>query len=221
MLLALDTATRTVGIALHDGTQVVAENIWVSDQHHTVELAPEVALMFRRASITADDLTVIAAALGPGSFTGLRIGLALASGLALAHHLPLYAVPTFDILVRSQPPRKEWMLAVIQAGGGRIAGVWYKWERGGWAPQGEAASMTWVEVRQAIQAPTYICGEVDPGGRRELEDEKLVQIADPVSCLRRPSHLAALVWEKVRAGEAADLSNLKPIYLHPRGGPAS
>jgi len=81
MLLALDTATKTMGIALHDGSQVLAESIWSGVGHHTIELAPEVALMLRRIGGTTATLSSIAIAQGPGSYTGLRIGMALAKGL--------------------------------------------------------------------------------------------------------------------------------------------
>ena len=59
--------------------------------------------------------------LGPGSFTGLRIGLALAKGMALARHLPVIGVPTLDILAAAQPVREENLVAILLAGRGRLA----------------------------------------------------------------------------------------------------
>src|SRR5690349_13904289 len=129
MLLALDTATRLISLALHDGKAVVAESTWVSDNYHTTELAPQVALLLRRAGIEAASLQALAVAIGPGSYTGLRIGLGFAKGLALAQggRLPLVGVPTLDGLMRAQPPHAGPALALVQGGRGRVLAVTYHW----------------------------------------------------------------------------------------------
>src|SRR5512137_2087890 len=120
MFLAIDTATRQISLALHDGHSVVAEQSWRTADYHTVELAPQTALLLRRAGTDPARLAGVAVAIGPGSYTGLRIGLGLAKGLALAHDLPLCGVPTFDILMRAQPPWEGKMVAILQAGRRRI-----------------------------------------------------------------------------------------------------
>jgi tRNA threonylcarbamoyladenosine biosynthesis protein TsaB len=216
MLLALDTATKTMGIALHDGSQVLAESIWSGVGHHTIELAPEVALMLRKIGGSTAALSGIAVAQGPGSYTGLRIGMALAKGLALAHNLPLIGVPTLDILVKGQPRRPEPLLAVIQAGRNRIAGMWYKWGHKGWQSKYEAENLTWMEVRERLTERTFICGELDPIGREVLADEPHAVLAEPAQCLRRPSFLAELAWERLRTGMTFDPTALMLIYLKPQ-----
>jgi tRNA threonylcarbamoyladenosine biosynthesis protein TsaB len=213
MLLALDTATKTMGIALHDGSQVLAESIWSGGGHHTIELAPEIALMLRRIGGSTATLSSIAVAQGPGSYTGLRIGMALAKGLALTHNLPLVGIPTLDILVKGQSKRPEPLLAVIQAGRHRIAGVWYTWGPKGWQSQGEAESLTWIEVRERLEERTYICGELDPTGREVLAEQPNAILAQPAQCVRRPSFLAELAWERLRAGMTTDPTTLMLIYL--------
>jgi tRNA threonylcarbamoyladenosine biosynthesis protein TsaB len=220
VLLALDTATQTIGLGLHDGSQVLAEYSWRGGGYQTVQLAPEVALMLRRAGVSPDALTAVAVALGPGSYTGLRIGLALAKGLALARNLPLVGIPTMEILAQSQPRRSEPMLAVIKAGRGRIAGVWYKWGRRAWRPKGEAEGLTWTEVVARLEEVTYICGELDPEGREVLRGEEMAILAPPALCIRRPSFLAELAWKKVRSGKLPDPAALVPIYLKEPNGTA-
>src|SRR5690349_5628742 len=116
MLLAIDTATKQISLALHDGQTVAAETTWLSDNFHSTELAPQVALLLRRAGRDAAGLSGIAVAIGPGSYTGLRIGLGFAKGLALAQNLPLVGVPTLDGLMRAQPPHAGPALALLQAG---------------------------------------------------------------------------------------------------------
>ena len=139
MLLAIDTSTQTLGIALFDGEIVHAECIWRAQGHHTRSLAPEIGLMLRRTGVATRDLNSIGVAVGPGSFTGLRIGLALAKGLAMAAGLVVAGVPTLDILAAAQPRLKMPMFIAIHAGRERIAGAWYRWSRGRWKASDEPA----------------------------------------------------------------------------------
>lgn len=215
MLLAIDTATRQISLALHDGASVVAENTWSTTNHHTVELAPNTALMLRRAGLEPGHLRGIAVALGPGSYTGLRIGLGLAKGLALAHALPLLGVPTFEILMRAQSPRDEHVIAVIHAGRGRISAQAYRWAKRGWTPAGETHVLDWATLAANIGEPTFICGEVDGAGLEQLRKLKVkVTLASPAQSLRRAGYLAEIGWERLRASPPSmdDPNTLAPIY---------
>jgi len=82
VLLAIDTSTTWISLALYDGVSVQYEVTWRSQHHHTVELAPAIHQLFKRTGSSGADLTGIAIAIGPGSFTSLRIGLAAAKGLS-------------------------------------------------------------------------------------------------------------------------------------------
>jgi tRNA threonylcarbamoyladenosine biosynthesis protein TsaB len=98
VLLAFDTATPHVTVALHDGTRVIAT--YESDQpmRHGEMLAPGIERVLSDAGVTARDLTGIAVGVGPGPFTGLRVGLVTARTLAFARGLPVHGVCTLDIL---------------------------------------------------------------------------------------------------------------------------
>ena len=220
MLLALDTATQRIGIALHDGHSILSECTWVGSRRQSVELAPEVALTLRRAGITPRALSGVAVAIGPGSFTGLRIGVALAKGLSLAHNLPLVGVPTLDILAWGQPRRDEPMLAILHAGRGRIAGVWYKWKASGWQATTEPEVMTWSELRDRLESPTYVCGELDEDGREALANHARAKLAPPALCVRRPGVLAEIAWHKIRLGWDVHPAQVVPVYLRTSGEPS-
>jgi tRNA threonylcarbamoyladenosine biosynthesis protein TsaB len=221
LILAIDTATRAMGIALHNGHEILAEHTWITRGYHTVQLAPEIALMLRRAEMTAVNLTAVAVSKGPGSYTGLRIGMALAKGLALVHNLRMVGIPTLDIVAYSQPPRAEPMLAVLEAGRGRVAGMWYKWGSTGWEGLDEPENMTWEEIQENLEETTYICGEISNKGRALLEDDSLALISPPALSVRRPGVLADLGLQKIRSGMVDDPSLLAPIYLPPRSSETS
>lgn len=213
MLLAIDTATRTVGIALHDGAQVLAERTWHSNQHQTVELAPQAGLMLRQASVSASLLSGVAVAIGPGSFTGLRIGLAFAKGLALAHSLKLIGVPTLDIVAHSLPEMETPLVGVIPAGRGRLAALWYKWSRNKWKADGELTNLTVEELATNVKEASYICDELTTQQRESLRKEQLVQLAPPSACVRRPAILAEMAWDMLRRKRVKKFAEVIPIYL--------
>ena len=215
ILLAMDTSTRQVGLAVYDGVQVLGEMSWVSHDHHTVELAPAVAGLLARCNVVSTDLGGLGVALGPGSFTGLRIGLALAKGIALAQNLPMVGLPSLDVLAASQPLEAPLLAAVLRAGRGRLAVGWYQAQRGSWQPTGRSEVLTPDALAERIQEPTWVCGELDDDERRLLgRKRKNVLLASPAQAVRRPSFLAELAWRRWQAGQVDDPALLAPIYLH-------
>jgi tRNA threonylcarbamoyladenosine biosynthesis protein TsaB len=216
MLLGIDTATRNVGLALHTGTELLAEHMWVTRGYHTVELAPEIALMLRKANRSVSELSAIAVASGPGSYTGLRIGMALGKGLSLAHNLKMISIPTLDILAVAQPAMERPMFAFIQAGRGRIAGAWYESIGSGWDQVGETGTMSMDELVKTLDQEIYLCGEFTSQDRSLLAENEWVTMASPADCVRRPGILADLAWERIRAGEIEDPKAIVPHYLPSR-----
>ena len=215
MLLAVDTSTRTIGIALYDGIQVLSESLWTSKDYHTVELAPAVAQMLAKCGCQPNQVSALAVAIGPGSFTGLRIGLALAKGMAYTNHIPVMGVPTLDILACAQPPRGEPMAAVLRAGRGRLAVGWYSTIDHTWQSSGAIEVLTALELNQRILEPTLVCGELYEEEQRLLaRKRKNVILASPAQSIRRPSYLAELGWRRWQVGQVDDPITLSPIYLH-------
>lgn len=215
MLLAIDTATRVPSLALYDGERVLAEETWRSANNHTVELAPALVRMLERQRVLASELRGIAVALGPGSFTGLRIGLSVAKGLALTLAIPLMGIPTLDALVCAQARQRGPVCAVLQAGRRRIAAAFYRRRRGQWRRQGDYRLTTWDELCADIETRTFFCGEIDAQAA-ELVRERLgakAVVASPAYSLRRAGYLAELGWQRLERGEVDDPATLAPIYL--------
>ena len=137
MLLAFDTATPLVTVALHDGDDVVVELTADRAMKHAEQLAPLIDQALGEAGVVRQDLTAIAVGVGPGPFTGLRVGLVTARTLAFALDLPVYGVCSLDVLaveavasgavagdfvVATDARRKEVYLALYDAGGARLDG---------------------------------------------------------------------------------------------------
>ena len=220
MLLAIDTSTAQIGMALYDGSTVPAEFICATGLHHTQELAPLLSRMLAQCGKTMGDVQALGVAIGPGSFTSLRVGLAFVKGLALARHIPLVGVPTLDVVAASVPPSEKRLAAILQAGRGRLALVWYRASETGWQAEGPAVGTTAEELVEQIHKPVIICGEMTENDRHRLARKyKNVTLASPAACVRRPGILAEIAWRRWQAGQVDTASSLAPVYLHVVGGP--
>lgn len=101
LLLAIDTATSAVTVAVHDGTRVLAEATTVDSRAHGERLAPGVREVLDRVGATCADLTDVVCGLGPGPFTGLRVGVVTARVLAFATGARLRGICSLDALAAS------------------------------------------------------------------------------------------------------------------------
>jgi len=218
MLLAIDTSSAQIGLALYDGVRVQAEMFWRSQAHHTQELAPALAELLRRVAIGMEAVQALGVALGPGSFTSLRVGLAFAKGLALARHLPMVGVPTLDVTAAGIPPSGQRLAAVLQAGRGRLALIWYRYAGEGWQAEGPARVTTAGELTARIRGRTIVCGELEAAERQRLARRfRNVHLASPAQCVRRPGLLAEIAWRRWQAGQVDAPQSLAPVYLHVAG----
>jgi tRNA threonylcarbamoyladenosine biosynthesis protein TsaB len=219
MLLAVDTSTAQVGLAIYDGSQVISEYAWRNAQgaqggRHTVELAPAIFELLARCGLKMEDVRALAVALGPGSFTSLRVGLSLVKGLALSRQLPLIGIPTLDILAAAQSLSRLPLAVAIQAGRSRFAVGWYKRSRSGWRARGPARVLTLDALIDEVTGPAILCGELTAKDRQTLAGKPEFQLVSPAQSVRRPALLAELAWARWQAGDVDDEATLAPIYLH-------
>jgi tRNA threonylcarbamoyladenosine biosynthesis protein TsaB len=161
-----------------------------------------------------DRVQAVGVALGPGSFTSLRVGLSLAKGLALSRQLPLIGIPTLDILAAAQPSSRLPLVVVIQAGRGRLAVGWYKNSKNGWQAKVPARVMTVETLADELKSPVIVCGELTADERQKLAEKADVHLVSPAQSVRRPAVLAELAWARWQAGQVDDQAKLAPIYLH-------
>jgi tRNA threonylcarbamoyladenosine biosynthesis protein TsaB len=214
MLVAIDTATDQASLALHDGFRLRVEHTWEAPRRHTTELTARLAEAMAQLDLRPERLSGVAVSKGPGSFTGLRVGLAVAKGLAMAQGLPLVGVPTLDVVASAQGRDRRRLGAVLQAGRGRICIAIYRWRFGGWQVQEEARLTTWAALAGEMSEPTLLCGEIDPEGAElmaRLGDRAV--LLPPAWRLRRAGFLADLGWRRLNQGQVDDPATLAPIYL--------
>lgn len=236
MLLAIDSATRHLSLAFHDGARVRAELTWETANQHTVELAGAVEWLAARAGVMLHPgegpthLTRIAVCQGPGSFSGLRVGIAFAKGLAAGLILPLTAVPTLTITAAGTPPPAAVgapdstpLIAVAQAGRGRVCAARFAWNRpgaadgaGGWTQVTETAIIGWDALLGSLIERAMISGEVEPGVIRDAPNVPYAPYLVPAAWnVRRAAILADLAWALPAEPPAA----VAPLYVNQPGLP--
>ena len=216
MLLAIDTATRAISLALHDGQRIRCELMWETHNRHTVELSPAISKLCARAGITPRDLTKIAVCQGPGSFSGLRIGIAAAKGLAMALNLKLVAIPTLDIVAAGIAPFPlQELIAVAAAGRARVCIARYLWaER--WQAISEIQIMGWQLLLDLITTPTLLAGEIDADAHHLIgQSGKPIHLLPAALNIRRAAVLADLALAQPGSDPAAIL----PLYVNQPGLP--
>ncbi len=220
MLLAIDTATRVMSLALHDGQGLLSEQSWHTGNRHTEELAPAIHNMLKACNIPMQDLTALAVSIGPGSYTGLRIGVSLAKGIAAAHNLPIVGLTTLDTLAAGQPYYQNGtgLIAIVHAGRGRIIVKTYRRSKGRWHSRTEPRLMNWASLMETVDGPAHITGEIDADGLAAIAEAQAndvpITLAPPAHRLRRAGFLAEDAWELLRAA-GDDKSDYAPAKLLP------
>jgi tRNA threonylcarbamoyladenosine biosynthesis protein TsaB len=216
----------------------VAEYTWQAAGRHTAQLLPTLDGLCRAVNLPVETWSAVAVATGPGSFNGIRTGIAAALGLALGAAIPLVGVGTLDVLayqaflcaLHPLPSRQALLCAVLPAGRGEFYYAAYQPERAAgtrapWAAAaraGDPAVGTPDDLAAALGAlagarrePVLVCG---------VASDELVHalgaalgqracFAPPAASLRRATYLALLAQQHLQAGGEDQLLSVRPIYL--------
>ena len=215
MILAIDTATQYAGLALYNQDGICAEEAWYAGQNHTIELMPRIVRMLQSANLNVPDLTALAVSLGPGSFTGLRIGLAVAKGMALPHKLAVVGVPTLEIVAYPFQDSNLPVWAIAQAGRGRILAACYgPLKKKRWGLLIEPNLSTFDALAQTIETQALCVGEIDQEAAKILQQgsQRKAHVVSPAGRLRRSGYLAEIAAARLAANDQDDPDALVPIY---------
>jgi tRNA threonylcarbamoyladenosine biosynthesis protein TsaB len=212
-ILGIDTSTSFASIALFaDG--LLAESTWRTGKNHTVHLATRVADLLRLSGKAPSALSGIAVAIGPGSFTGVRVGVALAKSMAHALHLPLLGVPTLEVAALEFAWFPGQVRPMVDGGRGQVATALYVGEAGVLSSI-ESPRLADLASLLPADALTLYCGELSSEWV-----ERIVSLGGPMACVapvaarvRRAAFLAEEGSRRVRLGLMDDASALQPIYL--------
>ena len=214
-LLALDTSTEWASVALYDGRDVLAEETWHAQRRHGDELFPTIERLLARTRITLASIDKVAVATGPGSFTGLRVAIAAAQGIARGAGAAMVGVSTLDVLAYPHAASKQRICPLLPAGRTEFYAAFYQERNRKWQRRSPYIVATLPELCRQIGSHTLFVGEIGPETEQELRDllGPKALFASPASRMRRAGYLAELGWQALATSPQAKLGEIEPIYV--------
>lgn len=215
MLAALDSSTKYAGVALWDERGLLAEANWLAGSNHTKQLLPMLKSLLAQQGAKAADLRAIAVALGPGSFTGLRVAVSAAKGLCLGLRVPLVVVGTLAYTAYAQRLAGLPICPLVDAGRGQLYGALFDPLDETWPAGGTTGIAPLTALFDHVAETVVFCGELGATGAARIRERlgERALIADGASGLRRAACLAELGWQRFWAGDFADLATAQPLYV--------
>jgi tRNA threonylcarbamoyladenosine biosynthesis protein TsaB len=216
--LAIETSGRVGSVALADDNGVLSELEFPHGLKHAAEIIPIIDRLCREHAWRPADIENIFVSAGPGSFTGLRIGITLAKTLAFATGAQVVAVPSVRVLVENAPPGARHVIIVLDAKREQIFTA--RFGR-------DSAAVPWSEVEPArldslaamlarSPRPVHLLGEGIPFHEKFIpEGQNEIIVCPPDSARARAGVVARLGEDLARAGRFADPYRLTPIYIRP------
>jgi tRNA threonylcarbamoyladenosine biosynthesis protein TsaB len=215
-LLALETATLAGGAALLDDGRLVGESRLNIALTHSERLMLIVDRLLHDCGWEAASLDGLAVSIGPGSFTGLRVGAATAKGLALALEVPVAPVPTLDALAATLPFADAPVCPLLDARKNEVYCSLYRFTGRAMERQWDYLALPPEAAAARLTAPVIVLGDGVPACRpylARLGDG--LREADPVRSLPSPAAVGALGGAILAAGGGISAEQLAPLYLRP------
>jgi tRNA threonylcarbamoyladenosine biosynthesis protein TsaB len=214
IVLGIETATSRGSVAICREGELLGELILANPRSHSEKLLPAVELLLASASMSAGDLAAVAVSAGPGSFTGLRIGVAAAKGLAFSRAIPLYGIPSLQVLAANASPGVASVCAVIDARRGEVFS----------SLNGEEAKISApIDLAASLPGGTLVLGDIPPHLADLLRGRRKdgVVLAPAHQNTPRAAVVALLGAAFLSSGKASEAESLVPFYLRPSDAEAN
>ncbi|MBY7976437.1 tRNA (adenosine(37)-N6)-threonylcarbamoyltransferase complex dimerization subunit type 1 TsaB [Vibrio fluvialis] len=216
-ILALDTATEACSVALMVGDKLYSRSE-VAPRDHTKKILPMVDEVLKEAGVTLQELDALAFGRGPGSFTGVRIGIGIAQGLAFGADLPMIGISTLAALAQGAY-REHGMTRVASAIDARMSEVyWGRYERqedGTWLTTDEECVIPPQALSEKISANSEIWGTAGTGWDAYSEALASLPIERQDSGVLYPQaqDMVVLAKHELEKGNTVSVENASPVYL--------
>jgi tRNA threonylcarbamoyladenosine biosynthesis protein TsaB len=214
--LAIETSGRTGSIALAHAGQILEEQTFPHGLQHAAEILPAIDRLTTARGWKPKDLEELYVSAGPGSFTGLRIGVTLAKTLAFATSVKLVAVPTVNVLAQNAPPDARNLIIVLDAKRDQIFTARFArpTEHAEWQEQEPAHLDTLTNMLARAPRPVHLLGEGIPHHTRFIPENDPQIIITPEDTWRaRASAVAQLGHHLTRTNHHTNPDHLTPIYI--------
>lgn len=212
-ILAIETSTRRGSVALlTDGDVAATERTWEGRDGHTLQLMPAIDKLFQEVGCDPRSITAVAVSIGPGSFTGLRVGLATAKGLAIGFGVSLIAVSSLAAMARCVTHGEGLVVPMLDARQGEIFSAVFRPDGTIVVPEQVTMPADWMAILRTLDAPCACFGE---GYRRYHDIFAPLHVTPREEAHQDPrAALVALCGRDLRArGICANVQTIVPNYL--------
>jgi len=216
-VIGLDSATQVASVAVVEDDKLLAELTFNMKKNHSERLMPMLALMLEEINLTLDDITGFAVAVGPGSFTGLRIGLATMKSLAYVKDKPILAVPTLDGLAANLEGCQGIICPILNARRNEVYTALYRWTGNGHRRLTKYMATGLATLAKIIAnegGEVTFLGDGVPVYREALEDLiPQARFATSGNSICRAAHIARLGLDMLKEGQVSDYFSLEHLYI--------
>jgi tRNA threonylcarbamoyladenosine biosynthesis protein TsaB len=212
--LAIETSSRVGSVALCQDGKALAEETFPHGLQNAARIVPAIDALCRTLGWKSRDLAGIYVSAGPGSFTGLRIGITLAKTLAFATGAKLVAVPSVRVLVENAPAEASRVVIVLDAKRDQIFTATFVRRSDQWIEDQPARLDSLQDVLKRTARPVYLLGEGIPFHQKFIpEKDPGVLIVDSSLWRPRAEVVGRLGWELSCQGKFVNPLDLVPIYI--------
>lgn len=212
----METSGRTGSVAIARDGKVLAETEFPHGLQHAAGIVSIIDRMLREANWRPADIRHVYVSAGPGSFTGLRIGITLAKTMAFALGARIVAVPTARVLAENAPADARHAVIVLDAKRDQVYAARYERTADGWMEREPAHVAALRDVLARAPRPVYLIGEGMPYHRRFVPaDDPGVVVTEPSAWRARATAVAEIGRCMALAGDFADPWKLTPVYIRP------
>jgi tRNA threonylcarbamoyladenosine biosynthesis protein TsaB len=216
-VLGIDTTTRCGSVGLVEEEQILSDVLLNIPVTHSERILDAIGLVLKQSGTKLEDLDAWAISLGPGSFTGLRIGASVVKGLSFATGKPVAGVPSLDVLSSQIAPTPYLICPILDARKGEVYTAFYRYQEDVLHRLTAYQALRPEDLLRKMEEKTIFVGDGvrTYGGFIRAAAPSLALF--PTDCLHLPrgSAVARLGLERLREKERLDLSSFSPIYVRP------
>jgi len=217
-VLAVDTSAGVAAVAVMENGRLLGEYILNHKRTHSQKLMPLIKGLMDNLELKPADIDIYAVSSGPGSFTGLRIGVTTIKALAYAANKPVMGIPTLDALAFNVSPTDSLVCPIMDSRNNQVYTAVYKWEKNVQVNITEYMGIHVSELVQLIKGKNsrvIFTGDAVEIHRDFLKEElgEMCEFAQESLLLQRASSVALLATIRVSEGKTENCFDLVPFYL--------
>jgi len=214
-ILAVDTATSSCSVAVAVDGELLAEITLIRDETHSKHLTSLIRQVIQVAGMSLDEMDGFAVTRGPGSFTGLRIGISTVKGLAAASGRPLVGISSLESLAQQACAGEHPVCSMIDARREEVYVACYRKKNSVLSLEENEQALAPDKVLHSIQGTCVFVGNGAVVYRQIIMDlmGKRAHFAPATQNVIRAATVAQLAWRRFGAGDTDDLARFVPVYL--------